>query len=173
MISTEWLSILLQSKNFKQLSFVFGVIFLVISIFLVVDPKPFLKFGYFGVFLFNLFGPGTLLIPSLSQYMDVYLLAFASALGMLLNDSVSWIVGENSDVFIPRSKKVEMVEKTIHKYGILALFTWSLIPIPYDVVGFIAGYLGFPYKNFVLPTFFGKFIRFILMGMGLLILMRQ
>lgn len=69
------------------------------------------------------------------------------------NDSVSWLIGRSGDVVIPRSKKVEKIEKTINRFGSVALFFWSLIPIPYDIIGFIAGYLEFPYRNFITPHF--------------------
>lgn len=162
------LSRLFQSKRFKQITFVLGVVFLLLTLFISLDPTPFLKFGYLGVFIFNLFGAGTLLFLPLARHMNIVGLAFVSALGMAFNDSVSWIVGRSGDEIVPRSKKVEKVEKSIQKYGTLALFFWSLIPVPYDIVGFIAGYLEFPYKSFILPTFFGKFVRFLLLGSGIL-----
>jgi membrane protein YqaA with SNARE-associated domain len=133
-----------------------------------LDPTPFLKFGYFGIFIFNLFGAGTLLFLSLARHMNIVYLAFVSASGMTFNDSVSWVVGRSGDEIIPRSKKIEKVERSLHKYGALALFLWSLVPIPYDIVGFIAGYLEFPYKKFIVPTFLGKFARLILLGSGML-----
>jgi len=158
---------LFQSKEFKKIIFILGIIFFVLTIFISLDPKPFLKFGYIGVFIFNLFGAGTLLAIPLARHMNIVGLAFVSALGMTFNDSVSWLVGRSGDVIIPRSKKVEKIEKTIHKFGSAALFFWSLIPIPYDIIGFIAGYLEFPYKNFIIPTFLGKFVRLILLGSGI------
>jgi len=158
---------LTQSKTFKKLAFVFGIAFFFVTLVLAIDPNPFLKFGYLGVFIFNLFGPGTLLVPLLARHMNIVGLAFVTALGMAFNDSISWLVGKSSDVIISRSKKVEAIEATIHKFGPVALFFWSLIPIPYDIIGFIAGYLEFPYKSFIVPTFLGKFVRFILLGSGI------
>jgi len=95
-------------------------------------------------------------------------LAFVTALGMGLNDSVSWLVGRSGDVVIPRSKRIIRLEGTIHRYGSLALFFWSLIPFPYDLIGLIAGYLEFSYKAFIIPTFLGRLIRFLILGMLLL-----
>lgn len=163
----ERLAKLFQSKKFKKTTFVLGIVFLILTLFISLDPKPFLKFGYIGVFIFNLFGAGTLLAIPLSRHMNIIRLAFVTALGMAFNDSVSWLIGRSGDVVIPRSKKVEKIEKTIHRFGSVALFFWSLIPIPYDIIGFIAGYLEFSYKSFIIPTFLGKFVRFILLGSGI------
>jgi membrane protein YqaA with SNARE-associated domain len=157
---------IIQSKTFKKITVVLGIAFLVLTFFISFKPEPFLKFSYLGVFVFNLFGPGTLLIPSLSRHMNIFLLAFFTALGMSFNDSVSWVIGRNGDVIIPRSKKVLKIESGLHKFGPYALFVWSLIPFPYDLIGLIAGYLEFPYKTFILPTFLGRFLRLALIGFG-------
>ncbi len=164
---TKQLASIFTSKTFKKTLFVFGLLFFILTLVISLDPKPFLRFGYVGVFVFNLIGPGTLLVPSLSRYMNVYLLALATALGMAGNDSVSWLVGRNSDVVVARSKGTQRIEATLHKYGPYALFVWSLIPFPYDLIGFIAGYLEFPYRRFIIPTILGKFVRFILLGLGI------
>lgn len=157
-----------QSREFKKVMLFLGIGSFFLTGFAVFKPGPFLKFGYFGVFLFNVVGSGTLLVPILAQHMNVFFLALATALGMAVNDTVSWLVGKSGDVILPRGKKVEKIEGTLHKYGPVGLFFWSLIPFPYDLIGLIAGYLEFPYIRFFIPTFLGKFVRFILLGTGTL-----
>lgn len=158
---------LLRSKAWKWVTVVLGLSFLLYTfLFVARDPAPFLRFGYAGVFVFNLVGPGMFLIPFLAQQMNVPLLAFVSALGMAANDSVSWMVGKNGDVVLPRGKRVIRIEALIVKYGAFALFFWALIPFPYDLIGLIAGYLQVPYRMFVLATFLGRLVRFLLIGFG-------
>jgi membrane protein YqaA with SNARE-associated domain len=158
---------LLSSAKFKRATFILGLIFFVLTLFISLDPQPFLRFGYVGIFIFNVLGAGTILAIPLARHMNILGLAIASASGMALNDSVSWLVGRSSDSVIPRSPKVARIEKGLHKYGSIALFFWSLIPFPYDIIGFIAGYLEFSYPKFILPTFLGKFVRFLLLGFGI------
>lgn len=159
---------LFKSSKFKKLMIVLGIIFYFSTFIIAFNPKPFLKFSYVGVFIFSLFGPGMILVPVLVGKLNIYILAFVVALGMAFNDSVTWLVGKSGDVVLPRSKKIERLEKTINRFGSWALFFWSLIPFPYDLVGLIAGYLQLSYKRFIIPTFFGKFIRFILLGLGIM-----
>jgi len=156
-----------SSKTFKRVTFVLGILFLVLTVFISFKQESFLRFGYLGIFAFNLFGPGTLLIFSLANHFNIYGLAFVSAIGMAFNDSVAWIIGNSGTAVIEKSRKLKTIEKTVQKYGVLALFIWSIIPFPYDLVGFVAGYLGLPYKKYILPTFLGKFIRIILLGFGI------
>jgi membrane protein YqaA with SNARE-associated domain len=165
------LSTIFQTKKFKQTTFVLGIIFIVLTFFISLDSKPFLKFGYPGVFLFNVLGVRTILFIPLVKHMNLFLLSMVTALGMGINDSVSWIVGRSGDSVIPPSEKVKKIESGLKKYGVFALFVWSLIPFPYDIIGFIAGYLEFSYKRFILPTFLGKLTRFLLLGTGILAVM--
>lgn len=162
----EHLGRIAGTKNFKKVILALGIAFSILSVFIVVKPEPFLKFGYLGVFAFNLFGPGTLLIPTLSQTMILPLLAFATALGMAINDSVSWLVGSRGDVIIPRTARIQKVEIIVRKYGVFGLFFTSLLPLPYDFIGLIAGYLKLPYRLFLIPTFLGRLSRMVLIGMG-------
>ena len=156
-----------KSPKFKKTIIVIGIFFYLLAFVIAFNPKPFLKLGYFGAFVFSLFGPGMILIPILAGKLNIFILAFVVALGMAFNDSISWLVGKSGDIIVKRTKKIERIEKTIHKYGVYALFFWSLIPFPYDLVGLIAGYLELSYKKFIFPTFLGKFIRFILLGLGI------
>lgn len=152
---------------YKVSTLVLGIIFIILAFVVVFDPEPFLKFGYPGIFAYNLFGPGVFLIPSLSRRFNVGWVAFFSALGMALNDSISWLAGKNGDIVLKRGPRILKIETKIHRFGPVALFFWALIPFPYDLIGVIAGYLQIPFFWFLIPTFLGRFIRFLLMGSGI------
>ncbi|MBU1323302.1 VTT domain-containing protein [Patescibacteria group bacterium] len=158
---------ILQSKPFKIFTLVFAVVFYLLAFVIAFTPEPFLKFGYLGIFVFNLFGPGTFLIPVASRHFMVFGVALATSLGMAINDSVSWLAGKNGDIVFPRGRRVARIEAAIKKYGPFALFFWALIPFPYDFIAVIAGYLKLPFKRFLIPTFLGRLLRFILMGFGI------
>ncbi|HLD24974.1 MAG TPA: VTT domain-containing protein [Patescibacteria group bacterium] len=162
----------LESRDFKRFVFVLGILFLILTAFISVNPEPFLRFGYVGVFIFALFGPASLLIPVLSQHMNIWVLAVVTAAGMAINDSVSWVIGSLGHTVIPHSPKIERIEANLRKHGMPALFFWALIPFPYDLIGFIAGYLGFTYKSFIIPTFLGRLVRFMLLGFGVITLLK-
>jgi membrane protein YqaA with SNARE-associated domain len=162
----EKLTKLFQTKKFKKITLILGILFTILTFAISLDPRPFLKFGYLGVFVFNLFGPGTYLIPSLSRHMNLILLAAVSACGMTLNDSIGWLTGKSSDVVIRKSEKIKAIKNEIHKYGPVAIFFWSIIPMPIDLIPALAGYLEFPYRVFFIPNLLGKFLRFILVGLG-------
>lgn len=156
-----------SSKLFKKATFILGLVFLVTTVFITIDPRPFIKFGYLGVFVYNLFGAGTIIVALLANYMNVYLLAFVSAWGNTFNDSVSYVVGKSADDLISKHKHATWVQRNLGKYGMFYLFLFSLIPFPYDFIGGVVGYLHYPYKKFMIATFMGKVVRFLLLGFGI------
>ena len=135
---------------------------------MAISPEPFLKFGYPGVFIMSAIGGSSLLLIPLASHFNIYLLAFAGASGMAINDSIAWIIGNSGKAVVDRPVKLKKIEHSIEKYGIFAIFFWSLIPFPYDIIGLVAGYLGLSYVRYIIPTFLGKFIRFTLIGLGIL-----
>ncbi|MDZ4228787.1 MAG: VTT domain-containing protein [Patescibacteria group bacterium] len=155
-----------QSKPFKVFTLILAGIFYLLAFVVMLDPSPFLKFGYWGIFVFNLFGPGTFLVPTASRHLAVVGVALATTLGMTINDSVSWLAGKNGDIIFKRGRRVERIEKYIKQYGPWALFFWALIPFPYDFIAVIAGYLKMPFWRFLIPTFFGRLFRFLGLGSG-------
>lgn len=157
-----------KSDKLRKVLTICGFIFIILTFLIVLKPEPFLRMGYAGIFLFNLIGPGTFLIPILVRQYNLYAISVLTAAGMAVNDSVSWFVGRSSRNWTPNTKYLQLLEHTVDKYGVWALFFWALIPFPYDIIGFIAGFLKISYSRFITPTFIGRLIRFILMGYGLI-----
>ena len=156
-----------HSKTYKLLTLILGITFILLAFVVVFDPRPFIKFGYPGIFVYNLFGPGIFLIPILSRHFNVFWVAFFTALGMSINDSVSWLAGKNGDIVLKRGPKIKAIEVKIRRFGPWAIFFWALIPFPFDLIAVIAGYLQIPYTRFLIPMFLGRFIRFLALGSGI------
>ena len=109
---------LLSSRWFKKAYFILSLTLLIVGFYLIVDSRPFFKFGYLGVFLFNLLGGlGTYLIPTLSLKMNIWLLALATALGMGINDSISWLAGRGGSEMVYKAKWADKAERFLDKYG--------------------------------------------------------
>ncbi|MFZ5425111.1 MAG: YqaA family protein [Patescibacteria group bacterium] len=157
---------LINSNGFKKATVIIGSILAIGSILISVNPEPFLKTGYWGVFLYGMLGPVTIIIPTMSQHYNLYVLSAIASFGVVINDTLAYIVGRNADAFIQKSKKVLVVEKWVNKYGYLALFVIAVLPIPYDFIGLIVGYLDLSFKKYAVPLFVGKFFRFVLIGLG-------
>ncbi len=158
---------LFDSPWFKRFYFSISLVLLVVGLYSAIKPDLFLKFGYVGIFVFNLLGgAGALLIPALSSKMNILLLAAVTALGMGINDSIAWLAGRGGSEVIYKSAWVPRIEKFLDKYGWKPLFVLSILPFPYDIIGLATGYLGLDYLKFFIPTVVGKYIRVILIAYG-------
>ena len=85
---------------------------------------------------------------------------------MGINDSIAWVTGRGSSEAVYKVKWADKAERFLDKYGWKSLFVLSAIPLPYDAIGLVSGYLGMDYLKFFVPTVFGKFVRVILIGYG-------
>ncbi len=156
----------LQTKLGKKLTLSLGVFFYMLVFIAFVYPKPFIQAGYLGMFVFSLLGPATLVVPLLARHFDPLTLSLVAAIGMTINDTFVWFIGRSGDLIFPRTSKVIRFEKHIQKYGVLALFFWSLVPFPNDFIAIIAGYLEVPIKKFAFPVFIGRLIRLYIVATG-------
>lgn len=154
-----------SSKKFEKITFYLGIAFIFLSIFVAFDPKPLEKYGYLGVFLFSIFGAGSIIVAALARHMNIFSLTLAAALGIGVLDTIQWFTGKSGVAVIEKSSKILRVQKLIQKYGWPILFFLALIPWPYDFVSLLAGYLGFPYKKFIIPTLSGNYLRVLIISL--------
>jgi membrane protein YqaA with SNARE-associated domain len=158
---------ILESKKFQRIYFFVTLTMFFGGILLVIDWHYFVRLGYPGIFLFNCLGGfGTYLTPFLARHFNPFLIALCTALGMSINDSMSYIIGFTSTSLVRRDKWVDRVEKLLSKYDVWGLFFLSILPVPFDIIGFISGYLDIKYAKFFSATFAGKFLRILLVATG-------
>lgn len=155
---------ILKSDLYKKIVFILSLLFILLTIFIVFDPQPFIKLGYPGIFVFNIFSSGLFIFPVLIKTYSVITLAIVCSLGMSVNESINWIMGKSSEAIVDKKALEIRVENVIKRYDYLAIFTLALIPFPFDIVGIVAGRLNVTYKKFVLSVFLARMIRYLLYG---------
>lgn len=149
----------------------FGVAFLYFS----SDIDNLKSWGYAGLFLINLIGAASILLPSP---------AGASVLGggALLNDFLGvpafvWVglvagtaeaIGEFSGyaagyggrIYVENKGSYKRIARWMEKRGTLTMFCLSVTPNPlFDVAGLAAGAVRMPIKRFFLSVWTGKVIK--------------
>lgn len=158
----------LLSQKMKRLGAALWMLMVVGMMFVSIDPQPFLQFGWWGILGFNLLGPGTVLIPILAPRMNLLELSLVSAVGMAINDSLSWLVGKDGEVILPEKVKtwrlMDLIRKAHPVRTFFAMLGLAILPIPLDVVGLFAGYIGLKFWPYLVASVLGKFIRFMLIG---------
>ena len=168
-----------NEKNHKKLYFLalilLGII-LFLPVFFQIRYHELRSFGLLGVFLLNLVGSATIFFPTpafisvgiTATQINPLLVAFIGALGAALGEGTTFLFGLTSNKFfnLEKHKILKKLKKIIHnKWGAVAILALAFIPNPFfDGIGILAGLSRYPIKRFLLLTFFGRFLRYIVIG---------
>lgn len=159
---------IILSQTFRYVLIVIGCVFVILTAFLSIKPDPFLKFGYVGVFIYNMIGSGLLLFPTVSQKLNLFLLIFFSALGNIANTSLNYVIGKNSTTVLAKVPYTDKAKTLLKHFGLLGVYILAILPLPVDVNGLLSGCLGLPYRSYIVVNFLGKVTIFLLVGFGIL-----
>lgn len=165
------------SKNPVQSKWI-GVGLFVMSLTLVILPlyfrqwfQEFAALGLVGIFVFNVIGSATVLIPSTAivsvgvggSLYNPLLVALFSAAGSALGEMVAYVLGYSSGkvVNVRQYKRIYKVFSIwFEKSGELTVFLLAFIPNPFfDVVGIFAGISRFSMGKFLVIVFVARFLR--------------
>lgn len=132
--------------------------------------------GYSGVFLINLVGSASIVVPvpglaaacgaaAPSVGLSIPLLALAGAGGSTIGEMTGYLAGYGGQSFIQKSRYYGTVQNWVMERGAIALFVLAALPTPFfDIAGIASGSLGYPLKRFLVWVFLGKIIKFVLIG---------
>ena len=158
------------SNWFKKGLTILGIIFVILSFFITLQPDTFLTLGYGGVFLYNMINSGLIIMPAIGTKLNLWLVILCSALGNIPNTSINYFIGNSSNRLFSGNKYIGYAKNFIRKFGLLGVYVLAILPLPLDVNGLLSGYMGIPYKKYILVNFLGKLTVFALVGIGVITL---
>lgn len=128
------------------------------------------KYGYLGVFLVNLLGSGTVILP-VPALLVVYLgggvwnpllVGLVGGLASALGELTGYLLGYSGQGLIENQALYTRMEGWMKRNGFLTILILSIIPNPaFDIAGMAAGALRFPLRLFLLSAFIGKSVKMI------------
>jgi len=136
----------------------------------------FAVYGYPGIFLVNLIGNATLILPApayaavfaVGGVMNPVLVGILGGLGAALGEMTGYLAGVGGRPVVKNRRLYERLEGWMHRRGMMVvIFLLALVPNPiFDVGGLLAGALRMPVLRFLLACWAGKTVR--LIGIALL-----
>jgi membrane protein YqaA with SNARE-associated domain len=162
-----------QSSVFRKVFSALGVLFILATPFIAFKPDSFTQFGYAGIFIFNTISSGLVILPTLAQKFNSIFLVIVSALGNILNTSVNYFVGYSSTNILSKYKSIGKIKQLLQRFGLIAVYILAIVPLPLDVNGLMSGYIGIPYKKYILINFLGKLTIFSLVIFGFFSLFKR
>ena len=158
------------------------LIVIAITVFLYLcarDPERIAglqRYGYPGAFLISLIGNASILLPgvSLSLLTGLGVVLYASAglvapimvglaggAGAAIGEIVGYVAGYSGSGVIKNRKLYERLSAWVQRWGTVAIFVFTLIPLFFDLVGIAAGALRYPLWKFVLVCWIGRTLLYV------------
>ncbi len=140
------------------------------------------SYGYLGAFLISLIGNASILLPGivlpiLSGLAVVFysaaglaspvIVGIAGGAGAAIGEIVGYMAGYSGRAIVQRQKRYTQLESWVKKWGGIAVFVFTLVPLFFDLVGLAAGALRFPLWKFVLICWLGRtllYVSFVLLA---------
>jgi len=130
-------------------------------------------YGYLGVFLTTLITTGAFVLPvpylavifKAGSFLNPGMVALVAGVAAALGELTGLILGRGGRAFVPDSRWCSLAEHWMRRHGFVTVAVASLIPNPaFDIVGIIAGVVGYPARRFCIACFFGKTLKFLLIA---------
>ena len=134
------------------------------------------SYRYLGAFLVSLIGNATVLLPGIvlpilsglgvvfypvTGLVGPIVVGLAGAAGAAIGEIVGYMAGYSGRGIVENSRLYERLANWVRRWGIIAIFIFTLLPLFFDLVGIAAGILRFPLWKFVLICWLGRTLLYV------------
>ena len=134
------------------------------------------SYGYLGAFLVSLIGNASVLLPGIvlpiltglgivlfpaAGIVALIMVGLAGGAGAALGEVVGYMAGYSGRGIIENRKLYKKLVNWVRRWGLLAIFIFTLVPLFFDLVGLAAGALRFPLWKFILICWLGRTILYV------------
>ena len=139
------------------------------------DLNDLRSYGYAGLFVINLIGSASILLPSPAgasvvgggAFLDDFLgvpaflwVGLVAGLGETIGELTGYAAGYGGRGMIKKRKEYQRVQSWMQRRGFVTIFVLSAIPNPiFDIAGVAAGAVQMPIRRFLTAIFMGKVIK--------------
>jgi len=134
------------------------------------------NYGYLGVFIISLIGalsivfpiPYTVVIYMLGSFLDPFLIAISGGFGSAVGELIGYFLGYFGRIIISEKKrrKMDYMLKIFDRYGPIAVFLFSLTPLPDDLLIIPLGIMRYNPIKFFIVCISGKTLMCLIVALG-------
>ncbi len=130
-------------------------------------------YGYFGIFLLSVLGNATIILPIpviLAAFLgggifNPFWVAVVVSLGSAIGELTGYLAGISGREVIKEKERLIRIREWMNKWGLWIIFFLAAIPnFLFDLAGIVSGASKIPVHRFILVTWAGKFIRYLLIA---------
>ena len=134
------------------------------------------SYGYLGAFLISLIGNATVLLPGIvlpilsglsivlypvAGLVGPVMVGLAGGAGAAIGEIVGYMAGYSGRGIVQNSRMYNRLVDWVRRWGAIAIFIFTLVPLFFDLVGLAAGVLRFPLWKFVLICWLGRTLLYV------------
>ena len=150
-------------------------LFAIAFFYFSTDISNLRSYGYFGIFLINMIGAASILLPSPAAasvlgggaFLEPFLgvpafiwVGLVAGLGEAIGEFSGYAAGFGGRVIVEDKPSFLRMKRWMEKRGTLTMFLLSTVPNPvFDVAGLAAGAVRMPMRRFFLAVWSGKTIK--------------
>ena len=166
-------------RNLVPLTILLLITAITVGIFIYAQRYPervteFESYGYLGAFLILLVANATILLPfpgfavlfALGATFNPILVGLAAGLGSCIGEMTSYLLGYTGRAVVENRRYYDKAAQWLQKWGSLTVFVVALTPIPFDILGIVAGLLRFPLWKFFIACLLGKTLLTIILALA-------
>ena len=155
-------------------------LFAIAFFYFSADISNLKSYGYAGLFLINLVGAASILLPSpagasvvgggalLANFLGVpafIWVGLVAGLAEALGEFSGYAAGYGGRLIVENSQQYDRVSRWMERNGLVTMFLMSTIPNPlFDIAGLAAGAVRMPMNRFFAAVLAGKVVKDIWMG---------
>jgi membrane protein DedA with SNARE-associated domain len=134
------------------------------------------SYGYLGAFLISLVGNATVLLPGIvlpilsglgivlfptTGVVGPVIVGLAGGVGAAIGELVGYMAGYSGRGIVENNRRYNRLVDWVRRWGSLAIFIFTLVPLFFDLVGLAAGVLRFPVWKFILVCWIGRTMLYV------------
>jgi membrane protein YqaA with SNARE-associated domain len=132
-------------------------------------------YGYLGVFLISLLLNATVVLPAGNFLVlatmgavlpSATLVGLAGGIGAAIGELTGYAAGYSGQAIAGRQRVYTRLKGWLEKWGMLAIFVLSVVPLVFDLVGIAAGVIRFPLWKFFIACWVGRTILYLVIAWG-------
>ena len=129
-------------------------------------------YGYLGAFLVSMVSnatiilpvPGIIIILALGATLPPVVVGLVAGIGSAIGEVVSYVAGISGRGLVENRRMYDRLVKWLRKWGPMTVFVFAATPLPFDVLGIVAGILRYPFWKFFIACWLGKTIANIIIA---------
>ena len=133
---------------------------------------------YLGILFVSFIGSATIVLPVVPAVLVIFavapianpwLVGIAAGVGAAFGELTGYALGRGGNYVAGKKQKKYFLqaERLMERYGaVVVIFVFSILPLPFDVIGIICGITRYDIRKFMVATTAGKIIKFTLISLA-------